>query len=410
MNYILFDNYIWRKLLPLTYTRPVAEIRMGISTMRERWEAYLQQSTSTLTIDYLSALYPLHLEDDNIFINASVIPSQQLITQIKQLAPNHAILDHTTIVAVRIPDKHPPLLHTSSGESLLMRERYTPVPLSTPCLRISHITDIFTQNAQVLQADFARICHNRQSMPLSASNRLISNAENKHNLFIEPGASIEGAILNVNTGPIYVGKNASIMEGALIRGGLAMCEHAVLKMGAKVYGATTLGPYSKVGGEVNNSVITGYSNKAHDGFLGNAVIGEWCNIGADSNNSNLKNNYGEVRMFDYNSGRMQNTFQQFVGLIMADHAKCGINTMFNTGTVVGVAANVFGGDFPPKHVPSFAWGGKNGFVTHRFDKFLLTAQIMHKRRNKSVQLEQVKAWRTVYNNSQVYRTWETSDN
>jgi UDP-N-acetylglucosamine diphosphorylase/glucosamine-1-phosphate N-acetyltransferase len=226
-------------------------------------------------------------------------------------------------------------------------------------------------------------------------------------LFLEPGAKAQASIFNTQTGPIYLGKDSEVMEGCLVRGGLALCEGAGLKMGAKIYGPTTIGPHAKVGGEVNNSVILGYSNKGHEGFLGNSVLGEWCNLGADTNNSNLKNTYDAVDIWDYAQGRYRSTGLQFCGLFMGDHAKTGINTMLNTGTVVGVAANVFGGGFPPKFIPDFSWGGAEGLTTHRLDKALQTAKAVMARRNTPLTEAAAQLLQAVFQQTKAYRPWES---
>ena len=245
--------------------------------------------------------------------------------------------------------------------------------------QINRLVDIFSYNHHCIESDFESLTKNRISQKLSSSNQLIS----PEHIFVEEGAVVEHAILNASNGPIYIGKNAEIMEGCLIRGPLAMCEHSVLKMGAKIYGANTVGPFCKVGGEVTNSVFQSYSNKGHDGFLGNSVIGEWCNLGADTNNSNLKNNYAEVKLWNYSHDRFENTGLQFCGLVMGDHSKCGINTMFNTGTVVGVSANIFGAGFPRNFIPSFSWGGSSGYITFKLNKAYEVAHKAMQRRSKS---------------------------
>lgn len=381
-NYILFDDYTHHQLLPLTFTRPVCDIRIGITTIREKWSHFLKQPTSTLCVHYLQReLYPLHLEQNNIFINGSIIPNEFLVQQIKNLQEWQCILDQNTVVALRIPTKHPPFLHKTDGtvELILDDANYQYLTPKHTFHKVNHLWDIFQLNASILTTDYATLTQQRTSVPLSSTNQTIG----VHQIFVEEGARVEGAFLNASKGPIYVGKDAEIMEGSLVRGPVALGEHAVLKMGAKIYGATTLGPYVKVGGEVNNSVIFGYSNKGHDGFLGNSVIGEWCNLGADTNNSNLKNNYGEIKVWNYEQEQYTPTGLQFCGLMMGDHSKSGINTMFNTGTVVGVAANVFGSQFPPKFIPSFSWGGADGFVEHQLPKVIQTAERMYGRRHRT---------------------------
>ena len=292
-----------------------------------------------------------------MYIYGGVCPNKALVAAIQQLADGEGLYAGDTLLAYR----------NAANQKVIFAEEFT---------KIEKLWHIFQYNAIELQTDFDLLTAGRKSQVLSDTN-LIMGSEN---IFVEEGAKLEGAILNATTGPIYIGKNAEVMEGSIVRGPFAMCEHSVLKMGAKIYGATTLGPYCKVGGEVNNSVLMSYSNKGHDGFLGNSVLGEWCNIGADTNNSNLKNNYAEVRLWSEQAGRFEKTGLQFCGLIMGDHSKCGINTMFNTGTIVGVSANIFGAGFPRNFVPSFAWGGSAGYSTYQLPKVFETAEKVMMRR------------------------------
>jgi len=365
MNVIFFEESR-EQFLPLTFTRPIADLRIGILTIREKWEKMLNVKTSSKTVDYLSKKYPIKLSstEATIWINSSYFPNDILITEIKALKVNEVLMHSKTVIAA----------NTSVFEWSNLTNFTKTTTQSTP-LFISKITDIFTENGIAIQADFDLITKGRTSQSLSKTNTLLGN-----NIFVEEGAKVEAAILNSTTGPIYIGKDAEIMEGSVVRGPFALCEHATLKLSTKIYGATTVGPYSKVGGEVTNSVILGYSNKGHDGFLGNSVLGEWCNLGADTNNSNLKNNYAEVKLWNYATEKMEPTGLQFCGLIMGDHSKCGINTMFNTGTVVGVSANIFGGNFPPNFIPSFSWGGSSGFETYQINKaFEVATQVMERR-------------------------------
>jgi UDP-N-acetylglucosamine diphosphorylase/glucosamine-1-phosphate N-acetyltransferase len=365
MNVIFFEENR-EQFLPLTFTRPIADLRIGILTIREKWEKMLNVKTSSKTVDYLSKKYPIKLSstNTNIWINSSYFPNETLITEIKKLKINEVLMHSTTVIAA----------NTSVFEWSNLTNFTKTTTQSTP-LFIENITDIFTKNEAAIQADFELITKGRTSQTLSKTNTLLGN-----NIFVEEGAKVEAAILNSTTGPIYIGNDAEIMEGSVVRGPFALCEHATLKLSTKTYGATTIGPYSKVGGEVSNSVVLGYSNKGHDGFLGNSVLGEWCNLGADTNNSNLKNNYAEVKLWNYATEKMEPTGLQFCGLIMGDHSKCGINTMFNTGTVVGVSANIFGGNFPPNFIPSFSWGGASGFETYQLNKaFEVATQVMERR-------------------------------
>ncbi len=368
MNYILFDNGSRANLLPFTFTRPVADIRIGILTIREKWELFLKEKTSTKTESYLSKKFPLKLDTTNVWINGAVCPTEQLIKEITNLKSNQVLVLSDYIIACNTADKKDiDINNLSSFEKIESQAQF---------LKVENVWDIFSKNEAAIKTDFDLVTKGRKSQPISISNQVIK----PENIFIEEGAKVECAILNAGTGPIYIGKDAEIMEGSIVRGPFALCEHSVLKLGTKIYGPTTIGPHSKIGGEVNNSVIFGFSNKAHDGFLGNAVIGEWCNIGADSNNSNLKNNYSQVKLWNYHKECLVNTGLTFCGLMMGDHSKCGINTMFNTGTVVGVNANIFGAGFPRNFVPSFSWGGAAGFTTYKLtDAFEVASRVFERR-------------------------------
>lgn len=370
MNYILFDDNSRDNLLPLTFTRPVADIRIGILTIREKWERWLNTKVSSQTQDYLSKKYPSEfaIDTDNVWISGSLCPNSKFVEEIKTLQPGQALMAGNTVLAINSGDNKSFDKNAAEG--------FTKFESHSKTLRIEHLWDIFSKNGEALASDFELLTAGRKSLALSPTNQVIGI----ENIFVEEGAKVECAILNASTGPIYIGKDAEIMEGSIVRGPFALCEHSALKLGTKIYGPTTIGPHSKVGGEVNNSVIFGYSNKAHDGFLGNSVIAEWCNIGADSNNSNLKNNYAEVKLWSYPQKKMAGTGLTFCGLIMADHSKCGINTMFNTGTVVGVNANIFGAGFPANHIPSFSWGGASGLTTYKKEQAFDVAKRVFERR------------------------------
>ncbi|MCK8479458.1 GlmU family protein [Psychroserpens algicola] len=367
MNYILFDGPSRNNLLPFTFTRPVADIRVGILTIREKWEKHLGFTITTLTEDYLSDKYPMVELDENVMINAAYLPNKELVAIIKGLEDNQAVFQGEDVIA----------FFSKDTQEEIDFESYQAIEYDEDVIKIEHTWDIFANNGEAIQADFDLLTYDRQSEPIPSSNNVLG----AQHIFIEEGAQLEFVTLNANSGPIYIGKDAEIMEGSIIRGPFALCEHATVKLGAKIYGPTTVGPHSKVGGEVNNSVIFGYSNKGHDGFLGNSVLGEWCNLGADTNNSNLKNNYAEVRLWDYQTQGFARTGLQFCGLMMGDHSKCGINTMFNTGTVVGVSSNIFGSGFPRNFVPSFSWGGHSGMTTYLTKKAFEVAEVVMKRRN-----------------------------
>lgn len=372
MNYILFDDEAWNDLRPLTFTRPVAEIRVGILTIREKWEKRLNASFGFLTQKYLSVKYQKVVEDENVMINGSILPNSDLISAIQNLKLGEYLAKENLIIAAKFSDTDVNLVKEEAISEKIKIE------YNKEIVRIAMPYDIFGLNDFALREDFEFLTKGRSSQVLSDTVNVLG----KENVFLEEGAKVEFATLNASKGPIYIGKNAEIMEGVLVRGPLAMCESSVLNLGAKIYGATTLGPYCKCGGEVNNVVLFGYSNKGHDGFLGNAVLGEWCNIGADTNNSNLKNNYSEVKLWSYSSESFAKTGLQFCGTIMGDHAKCGINTMLNTGTVIGVSANVFGAGFPRNFIPSFAMGGNHGFKEYRLKAAYEVAELVMQRRGK----------------------------
>ncbi|MBD0776637.1 GlmU family protein [Maribacter sp. ANRC-HE7] len=365
MNYILFDGPSRDSLLPFTFTRPVADIRVGILTIREKWEKYLNTTTTTITEDYLSGKYPMVELDRNVLINSSFLPTKELVDQIKSLKENQAVFQGEDIIA----------FFSLEGQEVDF-STFEQISFEGEVIRIEHTWDIFSKNGEALQADFDFLTEGRTSEPISETNSVI----HPENIFLEEGANVEYSILNATEGPIYIGENAEIWEGSLIRGGFALCHNAVVKMGGKMYGPTTVGPHGKVCGEISNSVIFGYSSKGHEGYLGNSVLGEWCNIGADSNNSNLKNNYAKVRLWNYATEKFEQTGLQFCGLMMGDHSKTAINTMFNTGTVIGVNANIYVPGFPRNFIPSFSWGGASGFTSYLPIKAFEAAKVMMARR------------------------------
>ncbi|MDB4201787.1 GlmU family protein [Polaribacter sp.] len=391
MNYILFDGEVRNSLLPFTYTRPVAEIRIGILTLREKWEKHLGLTTTTITEEYLEEKYPMVELEENIMINASFIPTVALVAQVKKLKANEAIFKGDDVIA----------FFTTDSQEEINFEAYQQYDFDDELLQVKNTWDIFSLNDKAIQQDFDLITEDRTSQPIPEGVQAI----NPENIFIEEGAKLTFATLNATDGPIYIGENAEIMEGVVVRGALAMCENSVLKLGAKVYGASTIGPFCKVGGEVNNSVLFGYSSKGHDGFLGNSVIGEWCNLGADTNNSNLKNNYAAVKLWDYNTGRFAKTGLQFCGLMMGDHSKCGINTMFNTGTVIGVSVNIFGSGFPRNFVPSFSWGGASGFTEYKTNKVFEVAEVVMQRRGITFDVKEQAILENVFEATSQYRNY-----
>lgn len=366
MNYILFDGTVRRALLPFTFTRPVADIRIGILTIREKWEKYLDNTITTITEDYLSERFPMVEMEENVLINASFLPNADLVELVGNLKEKEAVFYGEEVIA----------FYTTETQEEVDFSTYRHWEFEGSLIRIENTWDIFSKNGEAMQADFDLLTKGRKSAPISKTNSLVNPA----NIFLEEGASVEHSILNASEGPIYLGRNSEVWEGNLIRGGFALCEKAVVKMGARIYGPTTVGPYSKVCGEISNTVIIGYSSKGHEGYLGNSVLGEWCNIGADSNNSNLKNNYAKVRLWNYDTEKFEQTGLQFCGLMMGDHSKTAINTMFNTGTVIGVNCNIYVPGFPRNFVPSFSWGGASGFSTYQPQKAYEAAKVMMARR------------------------------
>ena len=391
MNYILFDSDVRDTLLPFTYTKPVADIRIGILTIREKWEKRLGLTTTTITADYLEEKYPMVEMEENILINASFCPTESLVEKVKNLSKNEAIFKGEDVLA----------FHTTQSQEEVDFDTYTQIEFDEELIQIKNTSDIFTHNGKAIQQDFDLITEERTSETIPAGIQVI----NPGNVFIEEGAQILFSTLNASEGPIYIGKDALVMENSSIRGPFAMCENAVVKMGAKIYKDTTIGPFSKVGGEISNAVIFGYSSKGHDGYLGNSVIGEWCNLGAGTNNSNLKNNYSEVKLWNYETERFAKTGLQFCGLMMGDHSKCAINTMFNTGTVVGVSANLFGSGFPRNFTPSFSWGGAAGYETFQMNKVSEVVTAVMKRKTLVFDAVDQKILDHVFEETKQYRNF-----
>ena len=382
MQINLFDDPVFKgQLLPFTFTRPVAAIRIGILTIAEKW-GHFGFEVGYQTEDYLSTKYPSN--QSSIKVNGALIPSLDMVNAIKALQPGESLTKEEAIIA-------------SNGNAS------NKIEFAGQALFIENSWDIFKYNKPQIEADFAIITKGKTSQEISDPHTVVYG---KENLFLEEGASIKAAIINAEHGPVYIGKNATVHEGSIINGAFALCESSHVNMGTKIKGDTTIGPHCKVGGEVSNSVIFGYSNKGHDGFLGNSVIGEWCNLGADTNTSNLKNDYAPVKLWSYGSSRFANTGLRFCGLMMGDHAKCGINTMFNTGTVVGVGSNIFGSGFPRNFIPSFSWGGANGFTTFQPRKFYKVADAVMKRRSLEFDELEKDIVDAVFERTAQYRIWE----
>ena len=353
MKIVFHDNGLHKRFAPLTLTRPLCDLRMGLFSNRERWLLMMGRSTDEFvyfdTADYLKEKYPLFThEQDYVHINSQVVPDIALVNEVQELKMGEELRSTTTWIARK----------GSMKDAFEVK-----ICVNAPLIELNYKWDLFQKNSTVLASDFYFHTSGRQSLPVSSSNTVIGDPKL---IFIEEGAQVEASILNASSGPIYIGAHAEVMEGSMIRGSFALGDYGCVKMGTKLYGSTSIGPHCKVGGEISNSIFIGYSNKGHDGFLGNSLIGEWCNLGADTNSSNLKNNYGKVKVYCFEHEAMVQTDVQFMGLIMGDHSKSGINTMFNTATTVGVSSNVFGADFPPKYIPSFAWGS---YLDDKFDLY-----------------------------------------
>ncbi len=395
MNVILFDTPDARqKLLPFTYTRPLAQIRVGILTIAQKWEHWLETSVSYSTEPYLAQKFPARVHQDNVFVLGNVCPDASLVKAIKNLSFGQVLVYNEQVIASR---------QAMVGYNQAFTGQ--PVAYTQPLTQVNRNWDIFKLNGAQIKEDFTLLTSGRKSQPIADPYTKTYNSEQ---IFIEEGAQLKDATLNAEKGPIYIGKNAHIDEGAIIRGPFALLENSTVNAQARMRGDITIGPWCKVGGEVSNSVLFGYSNKGHDGFLGNSVLGEWCNIGADTNTSNLKNNYDLVKVWDYEKQGFLNTGEQFCGLMMGDHSKCGINTMFNTGTVVGVAANVFGAGFPRTFIPSFSWGGAAGFTTFKLPKVFEMAYTTMQRRHGDFNQVEKEILTKVFELEANYRTWENN--
>jgi UDP-N-acetylglucosamine diphosphorylase/glucosamine-1-phosphate N-acetyltransferase len=392
---ILFDDSSIRgSLLPFTFTRPVAEIRIGILKISEKWQKYSGIEPGFLTQDYLSNKYS-YKNEKALLINGALCPDPEVWSAIQQLNQGQALKYKNTLLALKL--EKPQEFYTEINKDIPV------VNYEKEVVLVQKTWNIFQFNGQELKKDFELITSGRTSKELTDHFTAVYQ---KDQIFIEEGAVVKAAVLNAENGPIYIGKNTEIQEGALIRGPFALCEGSTVNMGAKMRGDTTIGPFSKIGGEVGNSVLFGNSNKGHEGYLGNSVLGEWCNLGADTNTSNLKNNYALVKIWDYTKGGFANTGLQFCGLMMGDHSKCGINTMFNTGTVVGVGANIFGDGFPRNFIPSFSWGGAAGFSTFQVKKFEETAIAVMARRGRVYDELEKEIIQKVFDLTKHYRIWD----
>ena len=390
MNAILFDDPIIRiNLLPFTYTRPVGNIRVGILTINEKWEQWLGVTPSFQTAGYLERKFPRKNTEDNLLINGAVCPDQKLVDTLKALPLNYFLVQDQRLIAAHAPEGEMTSDNTINYE--------------TPLTIIDRPWKIFRENPAQIRSDFQLITAGRKSAGIQDPHTVVYGEEN---LFIEEGVSIKAAVINAENGPVYLGKNSIVDEGAIIRGAFALGEGSHISMGAKMRGDTTVGPYCKVGGEISNSVLFSYSNKSHDGYLGSSVVGEWCNLGADTNTSNLKNTFDSVKLWSHAENAFISTGLQFCGLMMGDHSKCSINTMFNTGTVIDVSANIFGEGFPRNYLPSFTWGGASGIQTYQLEKALLTARKAMERRQRVLDDTEQGILEHVYHMTALHRVWE----
>ena len=396
MNIILFDEPATKlDLLPFTFTRPVSEIRTGILTIKEKWEKMLPGDYSYLTDNYLSHNFPSHISNENVYINGCVLPGDSLIASIKALKKNQILVKDGIVIAF--------FGHVDTLEeldTLSLRKKCEEIDFPDELVTVEHVYDIFLKNRMANITDFKLLTKGRTSHEIEDPYTICYN---RNDIFIEENVTFKSAILNAENGPIFIGAHTIIGEGSVIRGASSIGENSILNINARIVGDTTIGPHCKVGGEISNSVIFGYSSKSHDGFLGNAVIGEWCNLGADTNTSNLKNNYKDVRIWNYREEKFVDTGRQFCGLMMGDHSKCGINTMFNTGTMVGVCANIFGSGFPKAFIPSFSWGGADGFTTYEFDKAIEVLPKVLERRKKILSEKDVEILQHIFEVTKKYR-------
>lgn len=392
MNYILYDGSVRDALLPFTYTKPVADLRIGILTIRQKWEKHLGFTTTTLTEEYLEEKYPMVEMAKNVMINASFLPTTSLVEIIKGLKENQAVYKNNEVIA----------FYTTDNQEEVDFEVYEKIDFKDEILQICNTWDLFSLNDAAIRLDFELVTEGRKSQAIPEG----VNCLNKDDIFIEEGAEVLFSTLNASTGPIYIGKDALIMEGSAIRGPFSLGKDSVVKMGATIYGATTVGPNCTVGGEIKNSVLMAYSNKGHEGYLGNSVIGEWCNLGAGTNNSNLKNNYAEVKLWSYETQRFAKTGLQFCGLMMGDHSKCAINTMFNTGTVLGVSANIYGSNFPRNFIPSFSWGGAAGFSEYKVSSAIETASLVFTRKGLEFDEQGKRILNHIFEETSKYRNFK----
>ncbi|MDB5274098.1 MAG: glucose-phosphate thymidylyltransferase [Chitinophagaceae bacterium] len=381
MDFTLFDESDLRKhLMPFTALRPIGHIRVGVFCLYEKWEMHLQGKASFRSADYLQTLFPFRENEWNI--NAALLPDENIVQQIVALTTGEKLMSTDgTLLAYR-------------GSSA-NKER-----IATGVVRKIHrLWDIFSFNGAEIKNDFEWICKTRRrALQIDSATVLYG----KENIFIEEGASIKAAVINAETGPVFIAKGAEVQEGTLIRGGFALCEGAVTAMGSKFRGDCTIGPYSKVGGEVNNTVFFGYSNKGHDGYIGNSVVGEWCNLAAATNVSNMKNNHSEVRVYNMAYGTFEKTGKVFCGVFIGDYSRCGIGTTLNTGSVLGIGVNLFDTGFPEKFVPSYSWGTPQELNSFRKAEWFQMAEQTKKLKQQTLSAEERAMLEIVWEQNNLY--------
>ncbi|NQY08575.1 MAG: glucose-1-phosphate thymidylyltransferase [Flavobacteriales bacterium] len=389
MNYILFDSATRIQLLPLVYIRPVSCLRVGIITIKEKWERVAQTAVSFDVPEYLQVKFPTILGEENLLIDGSVFPNAQLNDALKSLTSNQALIKNGKLIGCKIKqEQYDAVINKIKTNDI---DGFETIEFDGDIRGVNKLVDVFKENGTEIKNDFSLITAGRESSPIDESNRILGN-----HVFIEEGADVKCTVLNSLNGPIYVGKDAVIMEGALIKGPFALCNDSIVKMGAKIYGDTTIGPCCKVGGEVTNSVFMGYANKGHEGYLGNSVIGEWCNLGADTNISNLKNTYGEVKYWNYGEKKLVDSGEIFMGIMMGDYSKCAIGSKFNSGTVIGVNANIAQNGFSDKTISSFTWLTPNGKSKYEFNKAVEVAKAVALRRKVKIDTADVEILKHIF--------------
>ncbi len=399
MNLILYDDPLFCKTLyPLTFTRPLGCLRLGILILAEKWERILGNKPSYLSLPYLSGLYPLNADSDNLVINSSVLPDDQFVNSLRKLQPGSVLENERMFLAARTDKEHLPACGNSFDRAGLKSVFYR-----QPVRLVSRPWDLFLENKNELLRDYMLVTSGRETKKMPDP---YTRSYHERNIFIEEGVTIKAAIINAENGPVYIGKNVSIMEGSAICGPAAILKGSVISMGTKIRANTTIGPHCIVGGEVKNSIIYGYSNKAHEGYLGNSIVGEWCNLGANTNCSNLKNNFSNVKVWDHAKDAYLDSGQQFCGVFIGDHSTTSIGTMINTGTMIGVSANIFGSGLTPKFIPSFSWGGYPENQTYEIEKAIESAGKMMALKKKNISQEEAGVLRAIFDLTGKYRHWE----